>query len=185
MFTTVAAALLLAVSITAAPTATTGSNIPARTLPRTGVTHTIAAGRGALSFEPANVVAQKGEVIEWHFAPKNHSVAQSSFGNPCNPLEDGTGFFAGFNFRTDNVQADNVFQLVIEDPTKPIWYYCPQTEGDHCQKGMVGVINQNFNSNDATLAKYRAKAAESGHSVVPSVEQGGKVIPVPDPLAGF
>jgi hypothetical protein len=36
----------------------------------------------------------------------------------------------------------------------PFWYFCSQTVGNHCQMGMSGVINQNFDG-QATLAKYK------------------------------
>lgn len=190
MFTQTFTTALLVAGAIAAPTSTTGSSkTPTRTVPRTGVTHTVAAGRGALSFEPNNIVAQVGDVVEWHFAPKNHSVAQSSFDNPCKPLMDPetdyyTGFFSGFNFATNDTQSANVFQIVVED-TKPIWFYCSQTNGNHCQNGMTGAINQNFSSQN-TLAAYNAKAKTSGTSVSPAVQLPvGGVIKNPNPNAGF
>jgi plastocyanin len=178
----------LAAAATAAPTSTTGTKTPSRTVPLTGVTHTVAAGRGALSFEPNNIFAQIGDVVEWHFAPRNHSVAQSSFGQPCKPLTDATGaetgFFSGFNFFVTEGQSKDVFQIVVED-TKPIWFYCAQTDRSHCQSGMTGVINQNVNSPN-TLTAYNALAKVSGVSVSPAVQQPvGGVIPNPNPLAGF
>lgn len=182
---TVFASLLALTS--AAPTTTTGnSNLPSRTVPHTGVTHSVVAGRGgALVFDPENVVAEIGDVIEWHFLPKNHSVAQSSFGQPCVPdaALGGASFFSGFQPVTEG-QAPDVFQIVVEDKN-PIWYYCAQTNGNHCQKGMAGVINQNFDSAN-TLAAYKKAAALTGTSVVPAViEPAGGVIPNPNPLSGF
>ncbi|KAK5994769.1 Extracellular serine-rich protein [Cladobotryum mycophilum] len=175
--------LAAAATVSALPTVTTRDE-PSKTVHLTGVTHSVVAGLGGLRFDPDNVVAEVGDIVEWHFLPKNHSIAQSSFGEPCKPLADGTGFFAGFNFLTQQGQATDVFQLVVED-SSPIWYYCPQTGGNHCQAGMAGVINQNFNSNDKTLAKYKAAAALTGVSIVPPVQQGGDVIPNPNPLGGF
>src|SRR5262249_789639 len=87
----------------------------------TGVIHRVVAGRAGLHFDPDNVVAERGDIVEWHFLPKNHSVVQSSFGEPCRPL--GSAFFSGF-MPIAQGQAPNVFQIVIEDPHKPIWYYC-------------------------------------------------------------
>lgn len=182
------AILVAAAVVTAAPTSTS-TKTPTRTVPLTGVTHTVAAGRGALSFEPANIVAEVGDVVEWHFAPKNHSVAQSSFDAPCRPLADSTGtpgFFSGFNFAVPEgqVQSANVFQVVVEDKT-PIWFYCSQTNGNHCQNGMTGVVNQDFSS-EKTLAAYNALAKNSGTSVSPAVQLPvGGVVPNPNPLAGF
>lgn len=189
MFAQTLTAAILVAAAAAAPTSTTGSSTktPTRTVPLTGVTHTVAAGRGALTFEPNNIVAEVGDVVEWHFAPKNHSVAQSSFGAPCKPLADSTGtpgFFSGFNFAVAEGQSANVFQVVVEDKT-PIWFYCSQTNGNHCQNGMTGVVNQNFDS-DKTLAAYNALARNSGTSVSPAVQLPvGGVVPNPNPLSGF
>ncbi|OAA59893.1 extracellular serine-rich protein [Niveomyces insectorum RCEF 264] len=183
-----AAGLASALPATAATRATrTPKDLPARTVPLTGVTHTVVAGLGgALVFDPNNVVAEVGDIVEWHYLPKNHSVAQSSFGSPCQPLADANGnavgFFSGFQ-PTAEGQAPDVFQIVVEN-TNPTWYYCAQTVGNHCQKGMAGVINQNFDSAN-TLAAYEAAAALTGVSGVPPVVQGGAVIANPNPLGGF
>lgn len=180
---TLIAALAAAAIVAAAPTYTT-TDTPSRTVTLTGVTHSVAAGRGgALIFDPDNVVAEIGDIVEWHFLPKNHSVAQSFFGQPCVP--DATSalpFFSGFQPIASG-QAPNVFQIVVKD-RNPIWYYCAQTNGNHCQNGMSGVINQNFDSPN-TLAAYKLLAAQTDVSVVPPVIQGGAVIPIPNPNSGF
>jgi plastocyanin len=52
-----------------------------------------------LIFEPDTVLALVGDIINFHFYPINHSVAQSSFDKPCQPLEGGVGqipIFSGF-----------------------------------------------------------------------------------------
>ncbi|KAH8802822.1 extracellular serine-rich protein [Xylogone sp. PMI_703] len=181
MFATksIIALLTAAAVVSAAPTATVGNKVSRTVL--TGVTHSVVAGLGGLHFDPENVVAEIGDIVEWHFLPKNHSVVQSSFGAPCVP-ESATSFFSGFQPIMEG-QAPNVFQIVVTD-NKPIWYYCAQTNGNHCQAGMAGVINQNFNSPN-TLAAYKANAALTGTSVIPPVIQGGFVIPNPNPLGGF
>ncbi|CAM1503567.1 Fc.00g011580.m01.CDS01 [Cosmosporella sp. VM-42] len=182
-FKSLSAALLLAASTSAAPTNTIRST-PDATVPLTGVTHSVVAGLGGLRFDPDNVVAEVGDVVEWHFLPKNHSVAQSSFAEPCQELADGTSFYSGFNFATMEGQSANVFQIVVEDK-KPIWYYCAQQNGNHCQNGMSGVINQNFDNQDFSLRRYKEVAAGTGVSEIPAVVQGGLVIPNPNPNGGF
>ncbi|KAL6827916.1 hypothetical protein V8C40DRAFT_243136 [Trichoderma camerunense] len=184
IFTILAAAVA---SVSAVPTPTEGNMLPSRTF-LTGVTHSVVVGRGGLHFDPENVVAQIGDTVEWHFTAANHSLAQSDFAHPCKPLADGTGFFAGFNFVTAEGQNPNVYQITVVD-NSPIWYYCPQTKGNHCQTGqMVGVINQDFNG-DKTLANQKTIAAGTGVSIVPPTIQGGKVGGFqranPNPLSGF
>ncbi|KAF2001667.1 hypothetical protein P154DRAFT_167085 [Amniculicola lignicola CBS 123094] len=166
-----AAALFSSVSL-AAPSAP----------PSTGVIHRIFAGskveNGGLHFEPQNVVAEIGDLIEFHFLPKNHSVVQSSFDEPCKPLQNGV--FSGFNFPTKEGEAPDVFVFTVLDK-KPFWYYCSQTAGNHCQMGMAGVINQNFDG-QATLAAYKEKAKLTGTSISPALpvnekEIGGDIVP--------
>jgi plastocyanin len=181
----ITALALLAVSVSAAPApSNTEHQDVTRTTTHTRVTHSVVAGLGGLRFDPDNVVAEIGDIVEWHFLPQNHSLAQSSFAEPCKPLADGTGFFPGFEFATKQGQAPNVFQLEVTNK-KPIWYYCPQQKGNHCQQGMVGVINQNFDNPDFSLRVYRETAALTGTSVIPPVGNVGEVIPNPNPNGGF
>jgi plastocyanin len=51
-----------------------------------------------LRFDPAQATAKEGDVLEFHFEPKNHSVAMGEFGSingPCVPANQG-GFFSGY-----------------------------------------------------------------------------------------
>ncbi|KAB5551036.1 plastocyanin-like domain-containing protein [Coniochaeta sp. 2T2.1] len=167
-------------SSTTTATSTTTST-PSKTFTLTGVTHTVAVGRGGLKFDPDNVVAQIGDVVEWHYLPANHSVAQSSFDRPCQPLNE-HAFNSNF-FPTKEGQNPQVFQIVVRDE-KPIWYYCAQTKGNHCQNGMTGVINQKFDS-AFTLAAHRELAAKTNVSTTLDTVQGGVRIANPNPLSGL
>ena len=96
-----------------APTAT--SNSPAAVAaPAPGATHSVVAGRAGLVFDPENVVAEIGDVVEFHFLPKNHSVVQSSFENPCVPIND-NAFFSGFFPTTSgqNVSSSSWFSRLL------------------------------------------------------------------------
>ncbi|KAI4627319.1 uncharacterized protein J4E87_003882 [Alternaria ethzedia] len=157
--------------------------VPAQPVRPTGVVHRVFAGsttaNGGLHFEPENVVAEPGDLMEFHFLPKAHTFVQSSFDKPCEPLGGDNSIFSGFNFNTTAGEAPNVFTFTVQD-TNPIWYYCSQTNGNHCQKGMSGVINQNFNS-DKTLAKYKENAVNTvtkQPSVDPLASQGGSIVPL-------
>ncbi|CAO2656395.1 Nn.00g051980.m01.CDS01 [Neocucurbitaria sp. VM-36] len=158
------------------------SAIPANQVRSTGVIHRVFAGatteNGGLHFEPENVVAEPGDLMEFHFLPKNHTIVQSSFDKPCEPLEGGKGIFSGFNFPTAAGEAPNVFTFMVQS-RDPIWYYCSQTVGNHCQKGMSGVINQNFDG-DKTLAKYKENSKNTvtkQPSADPLASQGGWILP--------
>ncbi|KXX80956.1 hypothetical protein MMYC01_203894 [Madurella mycetomatis] len=167
---------------------TTTSADATTTYPSHRETHTIVAGRGGLRFDPENVVAPVGSIIEFHFNPVNHSVVESSFAAPCQP-KDAASFFSGFfpvprNPDGGVSQSEEVFQVEVKT-TEPIWFYCAQNTGRHCQSGMVGVINQNFDG-DNTLAKHKELAAKvEAPSGVQAQIQGGARIKNPNPLSGF
>ncbi|SPO01001.1 uncharacterized protein DNG_03749 [Cephalotrichum gorgonifer] len=179
MLSTITIVLAATTSLVSAIPTRTARDVPSVTDELTGVTHTVVAGRaGQLIFDPDNVVADIGDVIEWHYLPANHSVVQSTFDAPCLPLSD-TSFFSGF-FPIKEGQSDEVFQVVVKDD-KPIWYYCAQ--GTHCSSGMLGAINQDFDS-DKTLREFKELAKAAGPGVAPPEITGGERIPNPNPNSG-
>lgn len=54
----------------------------------------ISVGQAGIVFIPEVVTADTGDFLNFHFYPKNHSVAQSSFSSPCHPSPDGV--YSGF-----------------------------------------------------------------------------------------
>lgn len=59
-------------------------------------THRVkAVAQPSFRFEPNIISAEVGDYIEFHFGPKNHSVARGSFSRACAPTRDG-GFFSGY-----------------------------------------------------------------------------------------
>jgi hypothetical protein len=125
-------------------------------IPPTGIVHHYRGQHYRKQRTPlraANVVGEIGDLIEFHFHPKNHTVVQSYVDKPCDPLANGSGFFSGFDFAILSGEADNVMRLLVEN-RQPFWYYCSQNVGSHCQKGMNDVINQNLDG-DKRLAPYK------------------------------
>ncbi|KAK4177159.1 hypothetical protein QBC36DRAFT_345674 [Triangularia setosa] len=141
-----------------------------------GTTHTVVAGRGdRLIFDPHNIVAEVGSLVELHFNPLNHSVVESSFGKPCQP-KDANSLLDDFS---------PVVQIEVKD-TRPIWFYCAQNNGAPCQSGMTGVVNQNFDNQAFSLRAHRELAAMVQEpSGVQAQIQGGWRIPNRNPLGGF
>jgi len=125
---------------------------------------------GNKRFSPEDVKASPGDMIQFHFYPMKHSVAQSSFANPCQPLPANgsapAGFWSGFMPVTAQDSVMPVYTIMVND-TKPIWFYCA-TEM-HCEQGMAGVINAPAGK---TLAMYKS-AAQTAKTVVPSIIEGG------------
>ncbi|KAJ2967601.1 hypothetical protein NUW58_g10412 [Xylaria curta] len=120
---------------------------------------------GKLEFNPPDLKAQIGDTVTYKFFAKNHAVAQSTFADPCQLQEN--GIFSGFT-PTDSpdIAAPTDFTITIND-TKPLWFYCPQTNGNHCQKGMVHSINAPATGN--TFEAYKAKALQAAAPSTPPV----------------
>ncbi|KAJ2906362.1 hypothetical protein MKZ38_002078 [Zalerion maritima] len=120
--------------------------------------HEVAVGKDGLTYTPEDLVATVGDTITYHFYAKNHSVTQSSFQEPCKPLEGGV--FSGFvPVPEAGVESATTFTITVND-TKPIWIYCGQTAGDHCQSGMVSAINAP-DKDGARLSDFKALATKA------------------------
>ncbi|RFU78791.1 hypothetical protein TARUN_3436 [Trichoderma arundinaceum] len=132
-------------------------------------------GQGGLNFSPNNIQANVGDILAFWYHPINHSVVAADFASPCKPKAEG-GFYSGF-FPTSSGTNENVFEVVVND-TKPIWFYCSQTVGNHCKAGMVGAVNANANK---TLAQFKAAAAQVSENESPSSGAfGGKILAASD-----
>jgi plastocyanin len=113
------------------PTAT-GSPSPA---------YTVAVGKNGFTFTPDTVVAKIGEKITFQFFPKNHSVVQADFNDPCNPAAVTGSIFSGFIPVAAPGPSNQTFTITVKDD-KPIWLYCAAlAPKPHCSVGMVAVIN--------------------------------------------
>ncbi|KAK8125424.1 uncharacterized protein PG998_001183 [Apiospora kogelbergensis] len=180
---------LFASGVCTMPTGTSCEKPSQVAVPTTGVTHKVIAGaNGQLRFEPEIIVAAVGDIVEFQFHPKNHSVAQSSFAEPCTPLAEPsgvtppppanvTGYSSAYSRRSNaggNVINANPFFAVLVKDTKPIWFYCPQPTGAHCTNGMSGVVNEPLGGPN-TLAAYK-EAAKGKATVTPPRFQGGKKV---------
>jgi len=128
-------------------------------------THTVMVGAsGALTFTPNNIVAPKGDVVEFVFMAKNHTATQSSFGAPCTSLVNATTGATGFDSGFVPVPAGSAtfpsWAIVITDDTKAIWGYCRQN--GHCGSGMAFGINTPATGN--TIDKFIAAAEATAAS---------------------
>ncbi|KAM0484425.1 hypothetical protein ACHAPX_001848 [Trichoderma viride] len=113
------------------------------------------------TFDPSSVTASHGDILEFHFEPKNHSVVSGLYAFPCTPMQLGTGFFSGFTFNTTDGEADKVFRVTVNG-TEPTPFYSSQ--GNECAGGMVGIINPSKNQ---TLADFKKRASALARSVSP------------------
>lgn len=174
MFSTKTIAFILAAAsaVVALPTATVAGrhDYPTETVQLTGTTKQVAVGRGGvLDYQPFNLFAEVGDIVEFQFGPMNHSVVQSTFDNPC--VQSEGGFNSGFNFAVKEGVSDQVFQITVKD-TAPIWFFCGQ--GNHCNQGMVGSINQNVDSGN-TFDAFKNLATQPGVVTVLGEETNGAI----------
>ncbi|KAI1369307.1 hypothetical protein F5Y08DRAFT_150421 [Xylaria arbuscula] len=151
-----------------AQTAATPSTPPAGTLPVGGLRklHIDVGFNGELMFNPNNVTELVGTVVEFSYNPANHSIVQSSFDKPCQPIErDGGGFVAPF-VPTKQAPSGVTFEVTLTN-ADPIWFYCAQTAKSHCQSGMVGSINAAIDG-DKTFQAFKDLAAKAPPSTIGS-----------------
>jgi hypothetical protein len=111
------------------------------------------------------------------YTSQNHSVASSNANTPCQPQRNaifsdfqpipgnpnGSPGNGGGNGRNNNRQAGNtpMFMVPITD-TDPMYIYCSQAQ--HCQQGMVMVINP---PNAQAVTQYANKAAQANNNISP------------------
>ncbi|KAF7914305.1 uncharacterized protein EAF01_000711 [Botrytis porri] len=126
------------VSSASTTSSSTSSSISASKTAAT--THVVSVDADSLNYDPKDLTADVGDIIEFRFYPLNHSVARAEYKQPCIPYEDTEagkiGFWSGF----EPTSIPPTFKLLIND-TEPIFFYCSAPGA--CQEGMVGVINAN------------------------------------------
>jgi len=156
-FTTFA---LSALSIGSALAASTTSSASSSTSTGQVTVHVVKVGNanGTLAYSPNNIKANVGDMVQFQFAPNNHTVTQSTFAQPCQPIAlnqaGTTGFYSGFMPVSATSTTTPTYTIMINNTT-PIWIYCSQAK--HCQNGMTMVINENAATNK-TLAAFQALA---------------------------
>ncbi|KAG8734485.1 hypothetical protein FRC12_018514 [Ceratobasidium sp. 428] len=125
-------------------------------------THKVTVGAwGKLRYDPQYVHAKVGDYVKFEFHPKNHTVTESSFDEPCTPLEGNEGEPVGF--RTGFVPVPEkqtshfpTRKFKVTD-TQPHWFYCGQV--GHCPAGMVFAVNPPKKGN--TFKKFQKMAMQS------------------------
>jgi plastocyanin len=120
----------------------------------------VQVGASGLTYTPSSVNASTGDTVTFVFSPKNHTVTQSTFAAPCQPMSGG----ADSNYQPVAANASNVpsFSITVNN-TQPAWFFCKQT--GHCEQGMVFAINPTANK---TFAAFQSAAKASSADGTPS-----------------
>ncbi|KAJ5020411.1 hypothetical protein J3E73DRAFT_376792 [Bipolaris maydis] len=132
--------------------------------------HTVAVSdkAGDLVFKPDSIMAAEGDTVTFKFWPKNHSVAQATFANPCQPMSN--GFWSGFMPTSDTEKvAATTFTYEVTNASAPSGSTAARAM--HCQNGMVGVINPP-QSGDKTIEAFKTAAKAATDNVSPSSTAG-------------
>jgi plastocyanin len=79
------------------------------------VTHVVDVGKNGLAFTPNSTAASVGDIVEFHFYPKDHSVVQTAFAAPCQ-FSLPSPFFSGF-MPTSSGEAVSQSNANIANPT--------------------------------------------------------------------
>lgn len=108
-------------------------------------THVVkVGGNGSLTYTPNSLTGvANGDIVQFQFLDKNHTVTQSTFAAPCSNITDATGAVtgvdSGFQFVNTTATQFPVWQITINNASAPLWFYCRQAK--HCQAGMVFAVN--------------------------------------------
>ncbi|KAI1293310.1 hypothetical protein F5Y03DRAFT_331271 [Xylaria venustula] len=132
----------------------------------------VSSSNNSLAFYPDNLKANQGDMIQFQFLAGNHSVVQSNFDNPCTPIQahvaNATGMFSGYMNVAASANTGMIPVYTMEvTTTTPIWLYCSQ--GQHCEKGMVMVVNENTAANASrSLDAFKTLAAAAPENLDPT-----------------
>ncbi|KAJ7776967.1 hypothetical protein DFH07DRAFT_33238 [Mycena maculata] len=131
-----------------------------------------------LTFSPSNITAAVGDVINFQFENKNHSVTQSSFASPCVPLAGGVD--SGFEPIALNATALPTFSFTLNNASTPLFFFSKQNVlVNECQAGMVFSINADPDSAKsfaAFQAAAEASAAPSASASSASASSGSDIL---------
>ncbi|EFQ33369.1 hypothetical protein CGRA01v4_00925 [Colletotrichum graminicola] len=174
---------------------------PSGTAPPAGATthHVTVGGPAGLVYTPDQVKANVGDMVVFTFMSQNHTVTQSAFATPCDPLAGGmnSGFMPNPN-NTVNPPPQVAMQVMVSDP---LWFYCAQN--GHCGKGMTFSINPTAAKTQALFQSMAiaqkgkgaaspitggtppaAPPAESAPAAAPPAESAPAAAPPAAPAAG-
>lgn len=104
----------------------------------------VSSKNNSLTFSPDNIKVAAGSMVQFQFLAGNHTVTQSTFDEPCQPISmfsNVTGFHSGYVPVAASANTGNIpTYTIMVNNTTPIWVYCGQAK--HCENGMSMVINE-------------------------------------------
>ncbi|KAL1873584.1 hypothetical protein Daus18300_003951 [Diaporthe australafricana] len=149
----------------------------------------VLVGGTALTFTPNSVTANPGDVLQFQFAARNHTVTQSQPASPCQPIEaaaGGPGVVGVVGVNSGFIPFDGgasgmvgTFNVPVMN-SNPMFLYCAQAM--HCQQGMVMTVNAQptdlinyFNSAAVARANIPGRSVAGG--IVGAIPLANAVLP--------
>jgi len=119
-------------------------------------TWSVDVGAGGNTFTPSNLTgAASADIVVFTFKGGSHTVTQSTFADPCNPLTGGVDSNA---MPYSGTGTPPTFNYTVNG-TGPAWFYCKT--GTHCKSGMVFAVNPTA---EKTYDAFKANAMGTGTS---------------------
>ncbi|ORY62471.1 Cupredoxin, partial [Pseudomassariella vexata] len=133
----------------------------------------VVVGGNSLTYTPNSVTANPGDVVQFQFNARNHTVTQSAAEAPCKPLHGpAPGVNSGFIAFDAASGMVGTFNMPVTN-TSPMFLYC--ATGPHCQMGMVMTINANADQ----LIQYAQLAAAQTENIPQNDVIGGTQAMIP------
>ncbi|KAJ7915492.1 hypothetical protein B0H13DRAFT_2270325 [Mycena leptocephala] len=129
---------------------------------RSAVIEVTVGGVGVIAYTPNQVQANIGDVIQFTFKQKNHTITRSTLANPVPHLWEREHSTRDSANETDFPLA----QFTVQD-TNPVWVYCRQA--GHCTQGMAAATG--------SAATSAAAAPTGAVTVTTTITVSGAPIP--------
>jgi hypothetical protein len=126
----------------------------------------IVGANGGLTYNPSSATAKTGDTIAFQFQAKNHTVTQSTFADPCAPVNQGVD--SGFQPVPTGATSFPQWSFTLNNDSAPLWFFCKQT--GHCAQGMVFALNPTQNK---TFDAFKANAMSTSSGNTASASGAG------------
>ncbi|KAF7594867.1 hypothetical protein BBP40_007901 [Aspergillus hancockii] len=151
------------------------------------VVHRVAVGhQNAPAFSPNRLNANIGDRIIFEFHNHNHTLTQSSLGEPCSPIGALDTGFGQYNPQ----DRSGITLTITVNSLEPQWFFCKQEQpSPHCHAGMVFALNpgdkmkqflENAKRGTTESLGIDRRSTASAHS-----DATQSVVPVISPAATF
>ncbi|QSS51643.1 hypothetical protein I7I53_07011 [Histoplasma capsulatum var. duboisii H88] len=118
------------------------------------VHHVQVGGGGAIAFRPNRINANIGDKVVFEFLGLNHTLTQSTIGQPCTPVHQ---LNSGFGYFNPTNRTGLTLSITVNSADSQ-WFFCQQNNTAHCHAGMVFALNPG-DYMEEFLANVRSKSA--------------------------